>query len=209
MELVEIINHCYKIKTIDDILLYYDEVIDLAKDDVKKIAEAKRLFFYDFDYVYKVAAGILKKQLSKTHLRAIKALYTCDNLDQVLAWLVSRLLNNSRNISHNARYSEYVNIQEYFHETIAHIDSNIELEIMIDEIEKLCPKSIKEGLNKLYFDVVFDKDFDLEDFEKLCNKYNFESKDVLGFHPRERPNMAVELTESGNSQLVLLFDNHQ
>ena len=44
MQLVEILRYSNKIKTVDDLLNNFDSVVELARDDIHKIAKSKRLF---------------------------------------------------------------------------------------------------------------------------------------------------------------------
>lgn len=79
------------------------------QDDVFKIAKSKRIFFADFDFTYASAVEILRKQLLKIHLKGIKKFFlNCDNLENALKWLISRILNNMRNITTNPNFRYYV-----------------------------------------------------------------------------------------------------
>lgn len=106
--LEEIIKSCSKIKTVDDLLANFDVIIELAKDDVQRIAQSKNLFFFDFDFTYNDATKMLKRTIQKTHLRAVQKFLTCDNVDEAARWVCQRLLNNMRNITTNKNYKLYL-----------------------------------------------------------------------------------------------------
>ena len=67
MQLVEILSHSNKIKTIDDLLNHFNLVVELARDDIYKIAKSKRLLFSDFDFTFGEAIKILINQLQKKY----------------------------------------------------------------------------------------------------------------------------------------------
>lgn len=72
MQLAVILSHCNKIKTIDDLLNLIDLILELAREDVYKIAKSKRIIFSDFDFTYNEAIEILKSQLQKSHLKGME-----------------------------------------------------------------------------------------------------------------------------------------
>ena len=80
MQLVEILNYNNKIKIVDDLLNNFDSVVELAKDDVYKIAKSKRLKFSDFDFTYADAVRMLKNQLKKSNLKVINRFLKCKNI---------------------------------------------------------------------------------------------------------------------------------
>ena len=52
MQLYEVLKCTNKFNTIDDLCNRLDLIIDLAKDDVHRIAKSKQIFFFDFDTVF-------------------------------------------------------------------------------------------------------------------------------------------------------------
>ena len=106
MQLAVILSHCNKIKTIDDLLNLIDLILELAREDVYKIAKSKRIIFSDFDFTFSYAVEILKKQLKKKHLKAIDRFFKCENMDSAINWLIGRILNNMRNTV-DQRFSQY------------------------------------------------------------------------------------------------------
>lgn len=209
MQLLEILSCSTQLKTIDDLYNRLDLIVDLARDDVKKIAKSKQIYFFDFDTVYGQATDTLKLQLKKTHLRGIQRFFECENIEQAINWLLSRLLNNMKNLSTNRAYLDYVDMEMFKKEAIeiqSFIEFKIDNELMYADINKLPREAIRGGLEKIYNDVLFDYDFDLQDFEELCTQYHFEAIDIIGYDPHQTANTKVELTASGNSQLTLFFD---
>ena len=181
----------------------------MTRDDVYKISISKRIFFSDFDSCFFDAVNGLKKQLQKTHLRAIRKFLDCKDIDETIKWLIARILNNMRNITTNPKYKDYVyikNLEMEFNENVHYVELNIDREIMIEEMDKLPRDEIKGGLKKVFDALTCDLDFDFNDIEYLCEKYGFQVKEIVDYDPRALPAMKAELTESGNSQLVLFFD---
>ncbi len=200
----DILNNSKKINSVNDIIENLDIILDLSKDDVYKISKSKKIYFHDFDYFYSESIRILKSQLRKTHLKSIKNIHSSHDINFALSWIISRLINNMRNISTNRKYKNYVmakiiNTQNF--------DFHIQNNDSYDLLDEIPIDELKGGLRIVYEKNQLYQDFDLEDFEKLCNKFALNSADIIGYDPREKPKMKAELTKSGNSQLILFFDN--
>jgi hypothetical protein len=208
MQLYEVLKCTNKVNTIDELYNRLDLIIDLAKDDVYRIAKSKQIYFFDFDTVFFQASKALKRQLLKTHLRGIKRFFQCENTEQAINWLISRLLNNCQNLSQNRAFSDFIDLDIIKNEVLENqsfVESRIENVLMYEEITKLPREAIKGGLLKVFNDVLVDHNFDLLDFEELCKKFCFKTIEVIGYDPRQAPSTKAELTESGNSQLTLIF----
>ena len=205
MQLVEILSHSNKIKTLDDLLNHFDLVVDLARDDIYKIAKSKRLLFCDFDFAYGDAVEMLKSQLQKSHLKGISRFLQCENIANAVSWLIERLLNNMRNITTNQKYKLYC--APSFGQLHENIKSNDELEAVLElmELEKFDRDTIKKGLQTIWENSMFEEDFDYFDMEYLCKKFDLTIKDVFGTDDLVKLNLKKEQTESSHSQLVLVF----
>lgn len=204
--LTEILQNS-KIKNVDDLIQNLNAVVELAREDVARIAKAQRLYFADFDSTYTTAVQMFKNTIIKRHLEAIKRFIRCDNLENAVHWLIARLLNNMVNITTNQKYNLYASPKFRDFDKNSFYDSN-ELKTIEDELtlEKLDKQTIKIGLKKVWEDAISDKEFDLIDLELLCSKYGFTAIEVLGYDPRQVPVVKLERTESGYSQFVLFFD---
>lgn len=205
MQLVEILSHSNKIKTIDDLLNHFDLVVELARDDIYKIAKSKRLLFGDFDFAYADAVEMLKSQLQKSHLKGISRFLKCENIANAVSWLIERLLNNMRNITTNQKYKLYC--APSFGQLHENIKSNDELDAVLElmELEKFDRDTIKKGLQTIWENSMFEEDFDYFDMEYLCKKFDLSIKDVFETDDLVKLNLKKEQTESGHSQLVFVF----
>ena len=205
MQLVEILSHSNKIKTVDDLLNHFDLVVELARDDIYKIAKSKRLLFSDFDFAYGDAVEMLKGQLQKSHLKGISRFLQCENISNAVSWLIERLLNNMRNITTNQKYKLYC--APSFGQLHENIKSNDELEVVLEliELEKFDKATIKKGLQTIWENSMFEEDFDYFDMEYLCKKFDLSIKDVFETDDLVKLNLKKEQTESGHSQLVFVF----
>lgn len=205
MQLIEILNHSNKIKTINDLLNHFDSIVEIARDDVYKIAKSKRLLFSDFDFAYADAVDMLRNQLQKSHLKGISRFLKCGNITNAVTWLVERLLNNMRNITTNKKYKLFcrVNFVE-LHENISIInDNNRSIELL--DLEKVDKKTIKKGLKEVWNEAKYNNDFDNKDFEELCCEFGFNANEVVGSHAFEEPKFSKYQVEIGQFQLKLLF----
>lgn len=207
MQLVEILSHSNKIKTVDDLLNHFDLVVELARDDIYKIAKSKRLLFGDFDFAYADAVEMLKGQLQKSHLKGISRFLQCENIANAVSWLIERLLNNMRNITTNQKYKLYC--APSFGQLHENIKSNDELEAVLGlmELEKFDRDTIKKGLQTIWENSMFEEDFDYLDMEYLCKKFDLSIKEVFGTDNLVKLNLKKEQTESGHSQLVFVFES--
>ena len=205
MQLVEILSHSNKIKTIDDLLNHFDLVVELARDDIYKIAKSKRLLFSDFDFAYADAVEMLKSQLQKSHLKGISRFLKCENIANAISWLIERLLNNMRNITTNQKYKLYC--APSFKQLHENIESNDELEVIIEliDLEKFDRDTLKNGLQRLWNVSIHEEDFDYFDIEYLCKKFGFEVSEIVEDQANNLQKYKKEQTESGNSQLVFIF----
>ena len=205
MQLVEILSHSNKIKTVDDLLNHFDLVVELARDDIYKIAKSKRLLFSDFDFAYGDAVEMLKGQLQKSHLKGISRFLKCENISNAVSWLITRLLANMRNITTNPRYALFC--APSFGQLHENIKSNDELENMLElmELEKFDRNTIKKGLQTIWDNSMLEEDFDYLDMEYLCKKFDLSIKDVFRTDDLVKLNLKKEQTESGHSQLVFVF----
>ena len=207
MQLVEILSHSNKIKTVDDLLNHFDLVVELARDDIYKIAKSKRLLFSDFDFAYADAVEMLKSQLQKSHLKGISRFLKCENIANAVSWLIERLLNNMRNITTNQKYKLYC--APSFGQLHENIKSNDELEAVLElmELEKFDRDTIKKGLQTIWENSMFEEDFDYFDMEYLCKKFGFEVSEIIGTEAINLQKYKKEQTESGYSQLMMVFDD--
>jgi hypothetical protein len=205
MQLVEILSHSNKIKTVDDLLNHFDLVVELARDDIYKIAKSKRLLFSDFDFAYADAVEMLKSQLQKSHLKGISRFLKCENIANAVSWLMERLLNNMRNITTNQKYKLYC--VPSFGQLHENIKSNDELEAVLElmELERFDKETIKNGLGTIWQNSMFEEDFDYLDMEYLCKKFGFEISEIVGTEAINLQKYKKEQTESGHSQLVFVF----
>ena len=207
MQLVEILSHSNKIKTIDDLLNHFDLVVELARDDIYKIAKSKRLLFSDFDFAYADAVKMLKSQLQKSHLKGISRFLKCENIANAVSWLIERLLNNMRNITTNQKYKLYC--APSFGQLHENIKSNDELEAVLElmELEKFDRDTIKKGLQSIWKNAMFEEDFDYFDMEYLCKKFGFEVSQIVGTEAINLQKYKKEQTQSGHSQLMMVFED--
>jgi hypothetical protein len=205
MQLCEIIKKSKKIATISDIVNNIDFVTDLTKEDVLKLTKSKKIYFADFDFTYSDAVEMLKKQIKKSHLKAIKRFIQFENIEKALKWLISRILNNSINITTNRKYKLFCRpIFLELHENIE-IESDHNRAIELLDLEKVDTNTIKIGLKNVWNEAKYDSDFDFEDFEELCCKFKFNAREVVGSDTLAQLKFSKSQVSNKHSQLELLF----
>ncbi|MBD3843639.1 MAG: hypothetical protein IE909_17525 [Campylobacterales bacterium] len=205
--LADVLKNSSKVKSVNDLVANIDAVAELAKNDIARIAKAKKIYFTDFDFAYKTGTEMLKNTLQKSKIpRAAARFLRCENIENAVKWLLARILNNMKNATTNPNYKTYCcpDFREIHESITSSRDDYQEIEIEL-ELSKIGKNEIKNGLKLVWENAITDMDFDLQDFEVLCSKYGFKVKEVLGYDPYEFPVLKSEPTENGHSQLVLFF----
>lgn len=190
-----------KIRNVEDLIQNIDAILDLAKDDVKRLANAQNVYFMDFNHFYYEALKVTKKNIIN-RTKAFSQIVKCENIEKIISWVIGRIFSNMRNFSTNEKYRKYVKIEKIVDEIDAQvIDENNEyLQIDIEnDLEKIDREKMINGLKKIYHNL------DSYEFENLCRKYAIEPVEVLGFNSLEMPEMTTEKSESGLDQLAFVF----
>lgn len=206
MQLLDILKESKNIKNKNDLLKYLDSVLEIAKSDIYKMAKSKNIIFHDFDFTYSVAVEILKLQLLKKHLRGVNKFLRCTNLENSTKWLISRMLNNMRNITTNEKYKLFCSPKLLTIDESFYYDNDDSEQIIKNfELEKLEKSVIKEGLVKVWIDAKYDEDFDYIDFSELCNKFGFKADEVVGSDTSTQIHFKKQLIDNYKYQLELII----
>ena len=88
-------------------------------------------------------------------------------------------------------------------------DNTFEKIALERDLEKVDIETLKNGLKKVWENSIVDMDFDLKDFEQLCDKFGLTPLDVLVYNPYILPQMSKEACNNANYQLVLVFDDYK
>lgn len=127
-------------------------------------------------------------------------------MQEVIKFIIQRLLANMKNFSHDKNYKNYSNFEvknEIDYQILAEQDDFIQADIEND-LMKIDRETLKNGLKKAWNDGIVD-DFDIFDFEKLCQDFNFNPADVLDYDPREVPEFTIIAVAGGHQQLAFVF----
>lgn len=200
LKLINILSECKKIDSTNALFESIEAVVELCREDIRRIAASKALNFTDFDWAFKESAAMTMTTFKKSHLKTVQRVVTCNRIDEITRILIQRILANMRNITTDERYSQFVAVQI----ERGWKDYNIE-QNQIDyatELEDIDRNRIKEGLRTVWYDALEDQDFDEIDFRELCEKFGFTVYEVMG----NTPFMKAEQTAGGHRQLVLFFD---
>ncbi len=194
-----------KINNVKDLIDNIEAIIDVLKEDILRISKSKKLHFYDFDFTYSTAVIVLNNQIKKKHLNGVKRFFKLENIEDKLNWLISRILNNMRNLTTNPKYKLYFNPKKIdIYKGNYKENDDFERMIQILDIQKLDKSIIKKGLYKVWQEAIYDKDFDYIDFTELCEKYGFEADEVVGSHVSTQ--IQFKKCQAGNfNQLELII----
>ena len=124
----------------------------------------------------------------------------------ILNKIRSRIVNNIRNYFSPVRRINYTQFNNYLIQ-IEDSDNTFEKIVQEIDLQKIDRETIKIGLKKILENSIVDMDFDMQDFQDICEKFGFRSLDILNYDPYC---FAFKITkESLNNnlyQLALFFD---
>ena len=205
MQLYEIINYRHKIKTTYDLINNLDLISELVKEDVSKITKSKQIFFADFDFTYADAVDMLRIQLQKSYLKGTKRFIQSKNIEEALKWLISRILNNSINITTNKKYKLFCrpNFVELHEDIKTECDYITTIELL--DLGKTDTKTMKKGLEEVWNEAKYDSSFDYEDFEELCCKFSVNASEIVRSYTLADLKFSKYQVSNRHSQLELLF----
>ncbi len=205
MQLYEIINYSHKIKTTYDLINNLDLISELVKEDVFKITKSKQIFFADFDFTYADAVDMLRIQLQKSYLKGTKRFIQSKNIEEALKWLISRILNNSINITTNKKYKLFCrpNFVELHEDIKTECDYITTIELL--DLGKTDTKTMKKGLEEVWNEAKYDSSFDYEDFEELCCKFSVNASEIVRSYTLADLKFSKYQVSNRHSQLELLF----
>lgn len=184
-KITDILKNNNTIQNVSDIIKNFDVTVELLKDDIERVAKSKRIYFPDFEFAFKSGVEMIKHTLSKSKLpRSTAKFLQCENIENALKWLLSRILNNMINMSTNPNYKMYCCPQVFVLEDRLNDSNNSikQLEVEI-ELKKLDRKQLKISIKHLCDNSLQDKSINLDDVEYLCAKYDFKVSDILNHDP--------------------------
>ena len=152
------------------------------------------------DDLYKIGVDITINQINKRYFFDLNN----DNF-LILNKIRSRIVNNIRNYFSPVRRINYTQFNNYLIQ-IEDSDNTFEKIALERDLEKVDIETLKNGLKKVWENSIVDMDFDLKDFEQLCDKFGLTPLDVLVYNPYILPQMSKEACNNANYQLVLVFD---
>ncbi|MGH2277531.1 hypothetical protein ACRCD7_00155 [Aliarcobacter sp. ERUVET-7] len=123
----------------------------------------------------------------------------------ILNKIRSRIVNNIRNYFSPVRRINYTQFNNYLIQ-IEDSDNTFEKIVQEIDLEKIDRETIKIGLKKVWENSIVDMDFDMQDFQDICEKFGFRTLDILNYDPYILPQMSKEACNNANYQLVLVFD---
>ncbi len=190
-------------------------ILPWAKDSAKEFfnTQPSKMFLTLYvDDIAPIVDGYITNRATEMYEKAIKSqnkLFSnlCSS-QKTVAWIIDRWINTFINLTSNPNYKEYIDISKIkitFYNEISTPNSNLEDILEFEKLQKLPQKQIIKALAEIWQEAIYDFEFDIDDFEELCQKFNLNSMNVLGKDNLVKLNLRKEQTESGNSQLVLVF----
>jgi hypothetical protein len=153
------------------------------------------------DDLYKIGVETTIKQINKRYFFDLEN----DSNTKIIHKILSRITNNIKNYFSPFRKINYTQFNNYLYVT-EDLDDVFEKIVQEIDLQKIDRETIKIGLKKVWENSILDMDFDLKDFEQLCDKFGLTPLDVLVYNPYILPQMSKEACNNANYQLVLVFD---
>ena len=154
------------------------------------------------DDLYKIGVETTIKQINKRYFFDLEN----DSNTKIIHKILSRITNNIKNYFSPFRKINYTQLNYYLHQTEDLYDTFEKIVLEID-LQKIDRETIKIGLKKVWENSIVDMDFDMQDFQDICEKFGFITLDILNYDPYS---FAFKITkESLNNncyQLTLVFD---
>jgi DNA gyrase/topoisomerase IV subunit A len=203
MKTIEIIKSVNKFNNSTDLIKNIDLIIEILKNDILKFSQLKKVYFADFDFTFSQATIILKKQITKIHLTGIRKFLEENDIEKSIKWLFSRIFNLMINLITNKKLKFYcAPILTKFDENIKSYDfEKMYLEL---ELEKLDRDTIKNGLQTIYKNLMFE-DLDYSDIEYLSIKFGIEISEIVGTETINLQKYDKEQVENGYIQLIFIL----
>lgn len=199
-----IVKQCEKVKYMTNFFEIEDSIVELCREDVRKITSSKGLTFTDFEWIFRESAEMTLKTIRKTGLKSIQKLLNND-IENIVKLLIQRIIANMRNIAFDKRYKKHVSkyeMEKAMSTCITPYYQDIDLEIRLEQLHNIDRCTLQIGLQKVWVDAQEDQEFDIRDFEILCTKYGFKQEEIMDNNSLYK----AEQTAGGNRQLVLFFD---
>ena len=220
-------------KSIPYLLSDYNKILEdfqiekincMGKDELLIHLKDQDSWLYDFYLrqkcidLFLATGGFISIQLSDddlykigvvTTIRQINTRYFFDLQNDnimILNKIKSRIVNNIRNYFSPFRKINYTQFNDYLYVT-EDLDDTFEKIVLEIDLQKIDRETIKIGLKKVWENSIVDMDFDMQDFQDICEKFGFRTLDILNYDPYS---FAFKITkESLNNnlyQLALFFD---
>ncbi len=192
-------------------------ILPWAKDSAKELFATQESKIFLTSYVDDLAPIIDEYLIKRSNKMYKKALLSENKLfsnlcssQKTVGWIIDRWINTFVNLTSNPKYKDYIDIakinriiKDELHTTYCDFEEILEFE----ELEKLDRETLKNGLQIIWEKSKFDLDFERSDMEYLCEKFGFEVSEIIETEAINLQQYKKEQAESGNSQLVFVFDS--
>ena len=192
----------------------FQTILPWAKDSAKELFQTQPSKMFLISYIDDVAPIVdeyLINRATKMYEKAIKSqnkLFSnlCSS-QKTVAWIIDRWINTFINLTSNPNYKDYIDISKIkiAFDEISTSHTNLEEILEFEKLQKLSKEQIIKALRFIWKEGYFESSLDVEDIEELCQKFDLNIKDVFGNCDLVKLNLKKEQTESGHSQLVLVF----
>lgn len=193
----------------------FKSVLFWARDSAREFFStqpSKMFLAYYIDDIAPIVDEYLICRVEKMYQKALQEKnnlsYNLNSSEKIIEWIINRYINTCISLTTNNNYKDYIDIRrikQSFDDILDSYSSNIDNVIEFERLKRLPKKRLKEALKDVWKDAIYDSDFDIDNFEYLCNEFNLKSKSILKKGYLVKLNLKKVQTKNGNAQLVLVF----
>lgn len=194
----------------------FKSILDWARDSAREFFTTQPTKFFLVNYIDDIAPIVDKyliNRVNKMYKDAFKKrnklFMNLNSSEKTIEWIINRYINVFISLSTNNRYKEYIDITKIkidLDKNEAYYISDIEEIIDFENLKKLPKKQIKKALQNVWEDSKYDFEFDIEEFDELCQIFNLCSKNVLEIGSLSELELIKESIRSEYYQVIINFN---
>lgn len=194
----------------------FKSILDWARDSAREFFTTQPTKFFLVHYIDDIAPIVDKyliNRVNKMYKDAFKKrnklFMNLNSSEKTIEWIINRYINVFISLSTNNCYKEYIDITKIkidLDKNEAYYISDIEEIIDFENLKKLPKKQIKKALQNVWEDSKYDFEFDIEEFDELCQIFNLCSRNVLEIGSLSELELIKEPIRSEYYQVIINFN---
>lgn len=194
----------------------FESVLFWSREALREFlkTQPKKIFLVHYvDDIGPIVDEYLIFRKEKMYWDAIKKknslFYSLCETEKIITWVICRYINIFISLSTNSKYREYIditNMRVNFDENIGSYSSNIEEKIEFEKMEEFPKIQIKKALQNVWEDSKYDFEFDIDEFDELCQMFSLKSKNVIKRGTLVKLDLTKEQIKRKHYQVIINFN---